>query len=59
MPFIDMFTHTTNILNTNSHPAAELRGIHSIKLHLPAFFPFVNSLSIIKPVTNFHVLKED
>ena len=26
-----MFTHNTKILNTNSHPAAELRGIRSIK----------------------------
>jgi hypothetical protein len=31
MTLIDMFAHATKILNTNSHPAAELRGIYSIK----------------------------
>jgi gliding motility-associated-like protein len=37
MTLIDMFAHATKILNTNSHPAAELRGIYSIKSLLKLF----------------------
>ena len=60
MSFVNMLTHNTKILNTKSHPAAELRGILSInsKYHK---FGFDMETTIVEsgdhlPVPNHYTL---